>query len=82
MANRMNIAIVECRHCGAAYWVEAWIGADAIDGGPCCFGHEVLDIERFPTERAAQKEWPAWFARRLDTQRAVWRKYHGEGAAA
>jgi len=51
----MNLAIVECRSCGAAYWVDAELASGAIDGGPCCFGYPVLDIETHPTEKSAQK---------------------------
>ncbi len=79
----MNLAIIECRTCGAAYWVEAWIGdsaGGAVDGGPCCFGHEVLDIERFPSEKAAAKAMPAWDSNRLENMRRVWREYHREAA--
>jgi len=51
----MNLAIVECRSCGSAYWVDAELASGAIAGGPCCFGHPVLDIETYPTEKAAKK---------------------------
>ncbi len=57
------LAIVECRHCGKAYWSE--VGGGQIAGGPCCFGHDLLDVERFPNERAAKKAWAAWNERRM-----------------
>jgi len=51
--------IVECRACGAAFWTAAVHQGEpvsgAIDGCPGCFGHAVLDIERFPTEKAAAR---------------------------
>jgi len=51
--------IVECRHCGKAYWFEVADGG-AVDGGPCCFGHPIMDIERFPTLRDAVKGYREW----------------------
>ena len=43
--------LVRCRHCGARYW-HLW-DVGEIAGGPCCFGHEVLDYERYPNEAMA-----------------------------
>jgi len=70
----MTLNIMECRGCGKSFWY-AWKEALVIASGPCCFGHEVLDIDRFPTARAAAKEWPSWNERRLSALRAIWRKY-------
>ena len=53
--------MVECKSCGATYWFAA-PHAMAIAGGPCCFGHKVIDVERFGTEREAQKVYPQWVA--------------------
>jgi len=77
----MKLSIMECRHCGAAYW---WPAAEpaAVDGGPCCFGREVLDVTRYPTEQAARRAFPAWERRRLDALRKAWRLHHPRGAAA
>lgn len=63
MSSPSKLSIVECGHCGAAYW---W----AIDrsvvfvAGPCCFGHPVLSIERFPTEYTARQNYPAFIKAR------------------
>jgi len=70
--------IVECRACGVAYWTAArHLGkpvAGAIAGGPCCKGIDVLDIERFPTEKAAAKAYPAWRDADLALMRAKWKE--------
>ncbi len=50
--------IVECRHCGKAWWSD--VAGGPIDGGPCCFGHPVLDVDRHPSEKSAESAFPAW----------------------
>lgn len=56
-----DLNMVECKNCGATYWFAA-PHATVIDGGPCCFGHKVIDVERFGTELEAQKVYPQWVA--------------------
>lgn len=59
------LAVVECKNCGSSQWGEAWIAercGGVIAAGPCCKDIPVLDIERFPTERAALRAYPAWAA--------------------
>jgi len=77
--NSMSLAIVECRACGAAFWTAAEHQgkpvSGAIDGGPCCFGHPVLDIERFPTEKAAARAYDEWREAELAVMRNIWKKY-------
>lgn len=58
-----SLNVVECRNCGASYWVNLPF-TGVIAGGPCCFDHPVLDIERYPSERAAVRAYPAWEAAR------------------
>jgi len=61
----IELSIVECRRCGKSFW---WPAAEAmaIAGGPCCFGHEVLDVERYPTADAAARAYPAWEEERMN----------------
>ena len=71
--------IIECRACGAAYWSAAvHMGrpvSGAIAGGPCCRGIAVLDIERYPTEKAALNAYPAWRAADLEAMRVKWKEH-------
>jgi len=57
-----HLTIIECKHCGARYWHH--LGDLATDGkiagGPCCFGHEVLTVAKYPTEAAASAAWGKW----------------------
>jgi len=50
-----SLTIIECRHCGARYWHHLGHLAEGgkIAGGPCCFGHKVLDVATYPTESDA-----------------------------
>ena len=59
--------LIRCRHCGVRYW-HLW-DVGEIAGGPCCFGHEVLDYERYPNETMAVDAWSMW----VDRQQAVHR---------
>jgi len=73
--SEVRLTIITCRHCGSRYWHH--LGDLATDGkiagGPCCFGHEVLTVAKYPTEAAAR---PAWVKRQdagvlPGTQKAV-----------
>jgi len=61
MSDGIDLNMVECKACGESYWVNLDI-TGVIAGGPCCKDIPVLDIERFPTERAAVRAYPAWAA--------------------
>ena len=59
----IDLNIVECKTCGKAYWAEVKKGC-LIASGPCCFGHDVLDIERFPNEHMAKSGYSAMIKKR------------------
>jgi|GEM_PF-6255188 len=64
MSATFSLSIVECRSCGAAYWFDCE-HSGPIDGGPCCFGNPILDVDTYPTERLAIAAYGD-FARRRD----------------
>jgi len=70
-----RLAVVTCRHCGARYWHHlGHLATDGkIAGGPCCFGHEVLTVAKYPTETEARAAWGKWqdAGALPDTQKAV-----------
>jgi len=67
--------LIHCKHCGARYWHHlGHLATDGkIAGGPCCFGHEVLTVAKYPTETEARQAWGKWQGARPlpDTQKAV-----------
>jgi hypothetical protein len=58
----VHLTVVTCRHCGAHYWHHLGHLAEGgtIAGGPCCFGHEVLTVAKYPTEAKARAAWVKW----------------------
>jgi len=56
------LSLIHCRHCGARYWHElGHLATDGkIAGGPCCFGHEVLTLAKYPIEADARAAWGKW----------------------
>ena len=56
----VRLTIVTCRHCGARYWHHLGHMAEGgkITGGPCCFGHPVLTVSKYPTEAEAAEAYP------------------------
>jgi len=71
----VRLTVVTCRHCGVRYWHHlGHLATDGkIAGGPCCFGHEVLTVAKYPTEAAASAAWGQWQGATVlpDTQKAV-----------
>lgn len=51
-----RLTVITCRHCGARYWHHlGHLATDGkIAGGPCCFGHKVLLVAKYPTEEQAR----------------------------
>jgi len=49
------LTIITCNHCGKHYWHQLGHLAKGgkIAGGPCCFGHAVLEVAAYPTEADA-----------------------------
>jgi len=58
----VRLTVITCRHCGARYWhhLGHLASGGRIAGGPCCFGHEVLTVSKYPTEAMAQVAWSKW----------------------
>jgi hypothetical protein len=68
-----DLNIVECRHCGATYWA-AVPQSMAIDGGPCCFGHKLIDVAQYTSEHEAKKvyhHWQAYQRREIEKARRL-----------
>jgi len=74
----MDLSIVECRTCGASYWIEGKKGG-AVASGPCCFGHFVLDVERYTSEYRARKAYGMMIKQREKAINA--RRAHFKGLA-
>jgi len=57
---RVRLTVIECKHCGARYWHHLGHLTDGgkVAGGPCCFGHAVLTVAKYPTEEQARKVYP------------------------
>jgi len=58
--SEVRLTMITCRHCGACYWHHLGHLATGgkIAGGPCCFGHSVLDVATYPTEEQARQAYP------------------------
>ena len=59
----MGLSVMECQKCGTSFWFDVEKGG-ALESGPCCFGFEVLTVEKYPTENLAVRAYPAWIKRR------------------
>ena len=60
LAPLYHLTVIECHHCGARYWHHLGHLAKSgkIAGGPCCFGHKVLTVSKYPTEAEAAAAYP------------------------